>query len=121
MAYKIGKLVKEQMEVLEAVRSLELVGFDEQSRKGYIQLSRYILDLRISNNAKLLYAFLLDFAWNNNFCWPGQEKLAKCMNLGRMQINRLTGELEKAGLVGIKRRGLGKTNLYRLYAKAKKA
>ena len=120
MAYKIGSIVKKQFEVLNANHNLQLAGFDEQSRKGYFTIPRYIIDLRISISARLLYCVLLDFAWNNGFCFPGQEKLGERMGLGRQQVNRLINELKGAGLVGVKRRGLGKTNLYVLYAKARR-
>lgn len=119
MAYKIGGLVKKQMEALEANHNLQMAGFDEQSRKGYILLPKYILDLNISISAKLLYCVLLDYAWGNNYCFAGQEKLSERMHLGTRQVQHLIDELKKAGLVGIKRRGLGKTNLYVLYAKSK--
>ena len=119
--YKIKGTVNkflEEVEEIKAERSLELAGFDEQSRKGYILLPKYVLDLRIPTTAKLLYCFLLDYAWGKNFCFPGQGVLAQQMGVNRFQINRLIKELEKSGLISIKR--TGRSNKYILHATTKK-
>ncbi len=54
----------------------------------------------------------LSYAWHNNLCFPGQERLAQDIGMTRVRVTQLTGELEAAGFIEIHRRGLGKTNLY---------
>jgi DNA-binding FadR family transcriptional regulator len=63
---------------------------------------------------------LLKYAWNNDACFPGQVKLAEDMGAGERSVRDYLKELEAAALLEITRRGLGKTNLYRLYLTVKK-
>jgi len=58
---------------------------------------------------------LLKYAWNNNACFPGQLTLAEDMGAAERSVRTYLKELETAGLLEIKQRGLGKTNLYRLH------
>ena len=58
---------------------------------------------------------LLHYAWQNDCCFPGQERLAKDMGAGKRSVIRFMAELEKAGFIAVKRRGLGQTNLYQLF------
>jgi hypothetical protein len=66
----------------------------------------------ISIGAKTTYALFLSYAWHNQFCFPGQERLAKDMGMGIASVNRFIKELEGCDLIEITRRGQGKTNLY---------
>jgi len=115
--YKIKGTVNkfmEEVEEIKAERNLELAGFDEQSRKGYILLPKYVLDLQIPTTAKLLYCILLDYAWNKDCCNPGQVKLAERMGLKTIQISRLIKELKNCGLISVKI--TGRSNKYTLHA-----
>jgi biotin operon repressor len=69
---------------------------------------------KLSPGAKLAYAMLLSYAWQNDYCFPGQERLAKDMGSGLRSVVRFIQELEKEGFIVIKRRGQGKPNLYEL-------
>lgn len=69
---------------------------------------------RISPGAKLAYAMLLSYAWQNDFCFPGQERLAKDMGVGARSVVRYIQELEKEQFVTIKKRGQSRPNLYEL-------
>src|SRR5262249_8842309 len=57
--------------------------------------------------------------WHNDFCFPGQDRLAVDIGLCRSRVTQLIAELEHAGLVTIHRRGQGKTNLYTIYFQVK--
>jgi DNA-binding FadR family transcriptional regulator len=63
---------------------------------------------------------LLKYAWDNGACFPGQVKLAEDMGAGERSVRTYLKELEGAGLLEITQRGLGKTNLYRLFLTVKK-
>ena len=64
---------------------------------------------------------LLKYAWDNDACFPGQLTLAKDMGAAERSVRTYLKELEKAELLEIKQRGLGKTNLYRLHLTVKPA
>lgn len=66
----IGDILKE--------RNIEIVGADLATRHGFTQVPNFILTNKdISVGAKLAYAMLLKYAWNNDACFPGQLKLAE--------------------------------------------
>ena len=97
-------------------RNIEIVGADPVTRHGFTQVPNIILtnnDLTVG--AKLSYAMLLKYAWTDNACFPGQAKLAGDMGSAERSIRTYLKELETAGYLEIIQRGLGKTNLYRLF------
>lgn len=104
----IGDILKE--------RNIEIVGADPITRHGFTQVPNFVLTKKeISVGAKLAYAMLLKYAWGDDACFPGQLKLAEDMGAGERSVRTYLKELESAGILEIKQRGLGKTNLYRLY------
>lgn len=108
----IGDLLKE--------RNIEIIGADPVTRHGFTQVPNFILTKQgISVGAKLAYAMLLKYAWDNDACFPGQVKLAADMGATDRSIRTYLKELEAAELLEIKQRGLGKTNLYRLHLTVK--
>src|ERR1700685_1474637 len=112
-ARPIGDILKE--------RNIEIVGADLATRHGFTQVPNFILTKSdISVGAKLAYAMLLKYAWGDDACFPGQTKLAQDMGSGERSVRRYLEKLEKAGLVEIVQRGLGKTNLYRLFLTVQK-
>jgi hypothetical protein len=104
----IGDILKE--------RNIEIVGADLATRHGFTQVPNFILTNKdISVGAKLAYAMLLKYAWDNDACFPGQLTLAQDMGAAERSVRTYLKELEKVELLEIKQRGLGKTNLYRLH------
>lgn len=101
-------------------RNIILRGADALSTRGFTQVPNHILDNgTLSPGAKLTYAMLLKYAWQNDYCFPGQERLAKDMGVTDRSVRTYLQELEKADFVAIKQRGLGKPNLYELNLRAK--
>lgn len=96
-------------------RNIVLKGADGLSRQGFVQLPRAILYHRgLSDGARLLYTVLLDYAWNNDRCFPGQKALSERTGWDERTVRRHMRVLQQTGLVKIKRRGQGKTNIYEL-------
>lgn len=110
----IGEILKE--------RNIEIVGADLVTRHGFTQVPNFILTKAdISVGAKLAYAMILKYLWNNDACFPGQTTLAADMGAGERSVRTYLKELESAGLLEITQRGLGRTNLYRVHVAVKKA
>ena len=58
---------------------------DPIARYGFTQLPNFILrNPELSANAKTVYSLLLSYAWHNNLCFPGQERLAEHMGCPRL-------------------------------------
>ncbi|MEA2839091.1 MAG: hypothetical protein QOF41_421 [Methylobacteriaceae bacterium] len=97
-------------------RNIQIIGADLGTRYGFTQVPNFILTKKeISVGAKLAYAMLLKYAWDNDLCFPGQIKLAEDMGAAERSVRTYLKELETAELLEIAQRGLGKTNLYRLH------
>ena len=111
--------------IAQTARTIEIVGADPVTLHGFTQVPNFVLKSdTISPGAKLTYAMLLHYAWQNDFCFPGQERLAADMGVGARSVVRFMAELSAAGFIAVKRRGLGQTNLYQLFlqvSKSKKA
>jgi len=104
----IGELIRE--------KNIQLDTLDPVALHGFTQVPNFILkDPKISVGAKVAYAMFLSYAWHNDSCFPGQDRLAEDMGLSRVRVTQLIAELERAGLVSIQRRGQGKTNLYTIH------
>ncbi len=96
-------------------RNIILRGADVLTAKGYTQVPNHVLiSDQLSPGAKLAYAMLLKYAWQNEYCFPGQERLATDMGVTRQSANAYIQELQRRSFIAIRRRGQGKTNLYEL-------
>lgn len=109
---QIGEAIKE--------RNLQLDTTDPIGRGGFTQVPNFILkDSTLSLGAKVAYAMFLSYAWNNDSCFPGQDRLAEDMGMSRSRVTEFVGELQRARFVTIERRGQGKTNLYTIHFQVK--
>ena len=100
-----------QLEKIE--QNMRLNTADPIARDGFTQLPNFILrNPELSANAKTVYSLLLSYAWHNNLCFPGQERLAEHMGAHVSTVSRAVTELEDCSLIEIERRGQGKTNFY---------
>ena len=99
-----------------AKRNIEIIGADPVTRHGFTQVPNFILtNKNLSVGAKLAYAMLLKYAWTDDACFPGQQKLAQDIGSGERSVRTYLKELEDANFLEVTQRGLGKTNLYRLH------
>lgn len=90
-----------------------IVVLNRAIKHGFAQIPRYVLkDKRLSFGARLTYAVLLSYAWQDGSCFPGQERMAKDLGVSRQMTNIYLGELKKCRYIDWERRGLGKTNIY---------
>lgn len=88
---------------------------DEALKHGFTQLPNYVLkNPKLSFGARLTYAVLLSYAWQENFCFPAQEKLAEDLGVSRQSINKFLNELKVVELIDWKRQGLNRPNIYRI-------
>src|SRR5260370_23406264 len=96
-------------------RNIILKGADVLTVKGFTQVPNHALvSNRLSPGAKLAYAMLLKYAWQNDYCFPGQERLARDMGVTDRSVRTYLQELHAQKFIVIKQRGLGKPNLYEL-------
>src|ERR1041384_8258858 len=90
-------------------KNIKLATNDPVARGGFTQVPNFILkDPDLSLGAKVTYSMFLSYAWNNGSCFPGQERLAADVRMSRPRVTHFISELKNAGLITIKRRGLGK-------------
>lgn len=98
-----------------ARKTIVLEGADALSKKGFTQVPNHVLEaVDLSPGSKLAYAMLLKYAWQNEYCFPGQDRLAKDMGVGRTSVNSYIKELGNKKYITIKRQGQGKPNIYTL-------
>jgi len=110
---RIGDILKE--------RNIILKGADAATAKGFTQVPNFLLkSKKLSAGDKMALAMLLSYAWQNDYCFPGQIRLADDLGLDERSVRRHLKSLESNGLLAIKRRGQGKTNIYELNLKARR-
>jgi len=70
--------------------------------------------------AKVVYAMFISYAWHNDACFPGQDRLATDIGMTQPRIAQLISELQEAGLISIERRGQGKNQtIYTIHYQVK--
>lgn len=110
----IGEVIQE--------KNIFVKGGDVFTEGGFTQVPNAILRAtEISQGAKLVYAMLLSYAWHNNSCFPGQDRLAEDLSISRRSVNTHIKELEGKSFIKVTRKGLGKPNLYELFLVATKS
>jgi len=106
----IGDILKE--------KNIILKGADAATAKGFTQLPNFILkSKKLNAGDKITFAMLLSYAWQNDYCFPGQVRLAEDLGLHETNVRKHLKSLEANGLLAITRRGQGKTNIYELNLK----
>ena len=90
-----------------------LVFEDSNLRRGFAQVPNAILrDPKLTPYEKVLYALLLSYAWSENECFPGQERLAEDLGCSREYVGTVLRKLREAKLICWRRRGQGKSSIY---------
>ena len=85
----------------EIARNIEIIGADPVTRHGFTQVPNFILTNKdLSVGAKLAYAMLLKYAWTDDACFPGQQKLADDIGVRGAQCPNLPERAGGCGLPG---------------------
>ena len=104
----IGSLVRERLQ--------QVIIENEMLRAGFAALPYLVLrDLRLSIGARLAYAVLLMYAWQEGSCFPGQERMAGDLGVSPRNLRRFLTELRNLGYVSWKKLMPGGTNTYYLH------
>ena len=113
-ARHIGEIFKD--------RNIVLKGADLLTTKGFTQVPNFLLQSKKLNAGdKITYAMLLSYAWQKDFCFPGQSTLADDLGMHETNVRKHLKALEASGLLTIIRRGQGRTNIYELNLKPRKS
>src|SRR5712692_1822955 len=108
-------------DILKRERNIILKGADAATRQGFTQVPNFLLkSKKLNAGDKMTFAMLLSYAWQNDYCFPGQERLAQDLGLTDRSVRTHLKSLERVGLLAIKRRGQGKTNIYELNLKPRR-
>ena len=92
---------------------MKLNTIDPVALHGFTQIPNFILrDPNISIGAKTIYSLLLSYAWHNDLCFPGQDRLAKDVGMGLRASTASSKSLRVVRSSRLTRRGQGKTNFY---------
>src|SRR5713226_9373048 len=109
----IGEILKE--------RNIILKGADAATRGGFTQVPNFILKSKnLTAGDKMTFAMLLSYAWQNDYCFPGQVRLGEDLGLHETNVRKHLKSLAANGLLTISRRGQGKTNVYELNLKPRR-
>jgi len=85
---------------------------DPTLKSGFTSVPNIVLTSDLSFGAKVIYALLLMFAWQDKETFPGQARLAQAAGCTERTVRTYLNELKEAGLITWKRRGLTQTNVY---------
>jgi hypothetical protein len=97
----------------EILEKHTIVVLNEALKHGFAQIPRYVLtDRKLSFGARLTYAVLLSYAWQEGSCFPGQDRMSVDLGVTRRAVSKYLVELKEHKYVNWKRRGMGKTNIY---------
>lgn len=104
----LGGLLRERYE--------RIIVENELLRAGFAAVPYLVLrDTRLSAGARLSYAVLLMYAWQEGSCFPGQARMAKDLGVSERHLRRFLTELRAAGYVSWQKLLAGGTNTYILH------
>jgi hypothetical protein len=98
---------------LASKRVNQIIVENEMLRAGFAALPYLVMeDLRLSIGARMTYAYLLKFAWQEGSTFVSQATLAGSMGLKERQLRRYLKELERTSYLIIERADKRFTNTY---------
>jgi hypothetical protein len=104
----IGRLLKERLE--------QIIIENEMFKKGFAAVPyEVLLDTRLDVEARLAYAILLRYAWQEGSCFPGQQRMALDMGISTRHLRRALTELRNVGYISWKKLLPGGTNTYTIH------
>lgn len=85
----------------------------KQFKGGFTAIPNRILkNSEITLGARMVYAMLLTYAWQDGFCFPAQERLAKDLGVTDRSVRTFLKELRENELITWKQQGLNRPNIY---------
>ena len=85
----------------------------ELLRSGFAALPYLVMrDKSLSIGARMTYAFLLMYAWQEGSCFAGQKKLAEEMGVSERQLQRYIYELRDTHYIQVERKDKRYNNTY---------
>jgi hypothetical protein len=107
---RIGELARKRVE--------RIVVENELLRAGFAAFPYLIMrDMNLSVGARLTYAFLLMYAWQEGSCFTKQASLAETMGVSTRHLQRYLYELREADYIRITREDRRFNNTYILLDK----
>jgi hypothetical protein len=105
------------LEIMDSAKDIlrrhTIVILNSALKHGFAQLPRFVLqDKKLSFGARLTYAVLLSYAWQEDSCFPGQQRMAKDLGTADRSVRRFLAELKDKCYIDWKQQGLGKPNIY---------
>ena len=101
----LGGLLRQKVE--------RIVVENEMLKAGFAAMPYIVLrDIKLSIGARLSYAVLLSYAWQDDSTFVGQEKMAQDMGISGRQLQRYLYELRDTGYIEISREDRRYTNTY---------
>jgi hypothetical protein len=101
----LGNLIRQRVE--------RVIIENEMLRAGFAALPYVVLrDTRLSIGARLTYAVLLSYAWQEDSTFVGQAKMAKDMGISERQLQRYLYELRDSSYIEISREDRRFNNTY---------
>lgn len=86
---------------------------NEMLRAGFAAVPYVVLrDTRLTVGARLAYAVLLSYAWQQGSCFPGQLRMAHDMGVSERHLRRFLYELRDRGYIDWRKMTIGGTNTY---------
>jgi hypothetical protein len=90
--------------------------------KGFVQIPKVVLlSKKLSYGAKVVYGILLNYAWQDDFCFPAQKFIAKDLDCSIRQAQRFLDELKQTEFITWKQMGLNRPNVYYILSIPKEA
>ena len=109
---KIGDTVNRFLGKAEQQHGRRQAAIVRTAGKGFTKIPNWLFTLSLSPPAISVYTLLSRHCWGKDWCAPREQELARTLQIKRETLIRYLRELQKAGIVKIRRRGWGKTNLY---------
>ena len=82
-------------------------------RAGFAALPYMVMrDKGLSLGARLTYAFLLMYAWQEGSCFAGQVRMAEDMGVSERHLRRYLTELKNADYIKVERKDKRYNNTY---------
>jgi hypothetical protein len=107
---RIGVIVKKRVE--------RIIVENELLRAGFAAFPYSVMrDKNLSTGARLTYAFLLMYAWQEGSCFTKQESMAETMGISSRQLQRYLYELRETEYIRITRKDRRFNNTYILLDK----